>query len=480
MGNKTKIICTIGPASSSVDTLRELVQAGMDIARLNFSHGNYDVHLGTIEKIRRIREETGRNIGILQDLSGPKIRTGNLPESGIELPTDSQVHLKPGHEFSNDRVPPLVPVSYPSLLEDIGEGTRILLDDGLLELRVEKRASDRLECRVVNGGLLLAHKGVNFPGCTLSSRAPTQKDLEDLRFGLENGVDFVALSFVQNREDVEALRREIERRNGNVGVIAKLERKMALDNLDEILSVSDGVMVARGDLAIEAELTEIPIHQKKITHEANRRGVIAIIATQMLDSMIRNPLPTRAEVTDVANAIHDGADAIMLSGESAIGKYPVQAVKIMRRIADNIEEDIGVHRGWGHEERRLRYELVDMAVARSVCTSAEKLNASLIVAHTISGQTARLISQNRPSTPIVAVTPNESTFHQLSLVWGVEAVLMPGFDESFIEAVERGDRELVRRGMAKEGDLVIISAGIPPGKSGGTNVMKAHRVGETQ
>lgn len=479
MSNKTKIICTIGPASSSIETLRELVRAGMDVARLNFSHGNYEVHRNTIEKIRKIREETGKNIGILQDLSGPKIRTGNLPESGIELPTDSEVHLEPGEQFSAGRVPPLVPVSYPSLLKDIEEGTRILLDDGLLEFCVEKRLPDRLECRVVNGGLLLAHKGVNFPRCTLSTRAPTQKDLEDLKFGIENEVDFVALSFVQSKEDVETLRREIEKLKGNVSVIAKLEREAALDNLDEILSVCDGVMVARGDLAIETELTEIPIHQKKITHEANRAGIIAIIATQMLDSMIRNPLPTRAEVTDVANAIHDGADSIMLSGETAIGKYPVQAVRIMRKIADNIEKDIGVHRGWGHEERRQKYGSVDMAVARSVCTSAEKLDASLIVAHTISGQTARLISQTRPSTPIVAVTPVESTFHQLSMVWGVEAVLMRGFDESFINTVIKGDRILAERKLAKEGDLVIISAGIPSGTTGGTNLMKAHIVGET-
>ena len=480
MSNKTKIICTIGPASSPVETLRELVQAGMDVARLNFSHGTYEVHRKTIEKIRMIREETGKNIGILQDLSGPKIRTGNLPESGVELPTDSEVHLEPGEEFSSGRVPPVVPVSYPSLLEDIEEGTRILLDDGLLEFCVEKRVSDRLECRVVNGGLLLAHKGVNFPKCTLSTRAPTQKDLEDLKFGIENGVDFVALSFVQSKEDVQTLRQEIEKLKGNVSVITKLERETALQNLDEILSISDGVMVARGDLGIEAELTEIPIHQKRVTHEANRGGIIAIIATQMLDSMIRNPLPTRAEVTDVANAIHDGADSIMLSGETAVGKYPVQAVSIMRKIADNIEKDIGVHRGWGREERQQRYESVGMAVARAVCSSAEKLEACLIVAHTISGRTARQISQNRPSTPIVAVTPVESTFHQLSMVWGVEAVLMHGLDENFLDTVIRGDRILAERNLAKEGDLVIISAGIPSGTTGGTNLMKAHIVGETE
>jgi pyruvate kinase len=306
------------------------------------------------------------------------------------------------------------------------------------------------------------------------------KDLEDLKFGLEMGVDFVALSFVQSREDVVVLKREIEMQKADVPVITKLERETALHDLDGILSASDGVMVARGDLGIEAELTEIPIYQKKITQEANRRGIVAIIATQMLDSMIRNPLPTRAEVSDVANAIHDGADAIMLSGESAVGKYPVQAVKIMRKIADNIEEDIGVHRGWVREERKQRYESVDEAVALSVCTSAEKLDAALIIAHTISGQTARLISRNRPATPIVAVTPSESTYSRLSLVWGVEAVLMPGIEERFIDTVIKGDRVLVDKGLAKKGDLVIISAGIPAGKTGGTNMMKAHIVGETE
>jgi pyruvate kinase len=460
--------------------MRQLVQAGMNVARLNFSHGTHEDHLNSIRKIERIRKETGKNVGILQDLCGPKIRTGDLPEEGIELSSGSEVHLKPGGRFDSDSDPPLVPVSYLNLLDDIAEGRRILLDDGLLELRVEKRSPDRLECRVVNGGLLMAHKGVNFPKCTLSSRAPTSRDIEDLTFGLKNGVDFVALSFVQSREDMDTLREEIRRESGNVSVIAKLERETALDNLDSILSASDGVMVARGDLGIEAELTEIPIHQKKITHEANRRGITVIIATQMLDSMIRNPLPTRAEVTDVANAIHDGADAIMLSGETAIGKYPVEAVRIMRRIADNIEEDIGVHRGWVREERQQRYQSIDMAVARSACTSAEKLDASLIVAHTLSGQTARRISQNRPSTPIVAITPIESTFHQLSLVWGVEGILMPGFEESFINTVRRGDQLLVERGFAEQGDLVIISAGIPAGKSGGTNVMKVHRVGESR
>jgi pyruvate kinase len=331
---------------------------------------------------------------------------------------------------------------------------------------------------VVTSGVLLSHKGVNFPDCTLSGSAPTKKDLEDLAFGLENGVDFVALSFVQTPDDITVLRREIERLGGEVGVIAKLERGTALQNLDAILGISDGVMVARGDLGIEMDLTMVPIYQKQITAEANGKSAFSIIATQMLDSMMRNPLPTRAEVTDVANAIHDGADAIMLSGETAVGKHPIEAVRTMREIANHVEENIGAGRGWRREERARSYAGGEDAIARSVCTSAEKLGASLIVAHTLSGETARLMSRSRPSTQIVALTPSERTHHRLSIAWGVESLLVPGREDDFIETVCRGDRELVRSGLAAPGDLVIVSAGVPAGESGGTNMMKVHRVGE--
>ncbi len=476
MKGKAKIIGTIGPASSSEETLRRLIDEGLSVARLNFSHGTHTEHLETIRKIKKIRNDTGKNIGILQDLSGPKIRTGLLPGHGIAFEPGATVLFSPGTEFSEKLKPLTIPIDYPHLLSDIQEGARILLDDGLLEVEVLRRASGALECRVLTGGILLSHKGVNFPGCVISQRAPTKKDMDDLVFGLENGVDYVALSFVQTGDDIKVLRREIERRGGNVSVIAKLETRTAVERLDEILPVCDGVMVARGDLGIETELTMLPVYQKRIIAMANQLGVTAIVATQMLDSMIRNPLPTRAEVTDVANAIEDGADAIMLSGETAVGKYPVDAVRIMRQVAENVEQNVGGR--LTSDRRRNTFETGEMAVASSVCTSAEKLGVTVIVAHTLSGQTARLMSRYRPKTAIVAVTPNESTYYQLSLNWGVESVLVPGFEEDFLETIYKSDKVLVEKGYAKNGDTVIVSAGIPAKIAGGTNVMKIHRVGD--
>ena len=478
MSDKTKIICTIGPSSWSVEILHRLADAGMNVARLNFSHGSHEQHARTIEKIKQIRKETGHNIGILQDLSGPKIRTGNLPEEGVVLEDDSLVRLVPGREFDTAASPLCIPVEYPNLLADIKENTRILLDDGLLELTAAKTASDHLECRVVHGGTLLSHKGVNFPGCVISQRAPTAKDLQDLAFGLDQGVDFVALSFVQTSDDIANLRGEIEKRKANVSVIAKLETATSVQNLDGIIDMCDGVMVARGDLGIETELTMLPINQKLIISKANSKGIIVIVATQMLDSMIRNPLPTRAEVTDVANAIHDGADAIMLSGETASGKYPLEAVTIMRQVARNVETNISLTGRWMHDQRQRTYPSGEMAIAHSVCTSAEKLNAVLIAAHTLSGQTARLISQVRPTTRIVAITPVESTHHQLSLAWGVESIYAHGMETDFLKSIARADDILIDAGFVKKDDLVIVSTGIPASIAGGTNLMKIHRIGE--
>jgi pyruvate kinase len=317
---------------------------------------------------------------------------------------------------------------------------------------------------------------VNFPDLILSLGAPTEKDLEDLRFGLAQGVDFVALSFVQTAADLEAVREVVKASKSAPGVIAKLERASALQNLDSIIAASDGIMVARGDLGIEADISMIPVYQKTAIRKANLIGVPVITATQMLDSMIRNPLPTRAEVTDVANAIYDGSDAIMLSGETAIGAYPVDSVRMMRRIADHVEENLGLDRGWVRAEEKENVYSTQLAVAHSVCQTAERLNARCIVAQTISGTTARLISMYRPCTPILALTPEEATFHQLSLVWGIEALLIPKFEKDFLRTAAAGDRILIRRGHARKGDLVVISAGIPAAKSGGTNVMKLHTV----
>ncbi len=464
----------------------------MDVARINFSHGSHESNGKIIARVKRLREETGRNIGILQDLGGPKIRVGRLPGEGIPLRKGETVRLVPdrgepaGEDRSRGGQPEgeqpaaggaTVPVRYPALLEDVVAGTKILLDDGLLEIRVQERTGSVLLCRVLHGGRLYSEKGVNFPDLMLSQGAPTDKDLRDLEFGLRQGVDFVALSFVQTAADIEAVRQAVQRAKSAAAVIAKLERSAALQNLDSILTVSDGIMVARGDLGIEADISMIPVYQKTAIRKANLLGVPAITATQMLDSMIRNPLPTRAEVTDVANAIYDGSDAIMLSGETAVGAYPVESVQMMRRIADHIEENLGLDRGWVREAEQESSYSTQLAVARSVCQTAERLHARCIVAQTISGATARLISMYRPGTPIVAITPEEATFHQLSLVWGVEALLIPQFEKDFLKTAAVGDELLVSKGLVEEGDLVVISAGIPAARSGGTNVMKLHRVG---
>jgi pyruvate kinase len=477
MKGKTRIVCTIGPVCSTPDKLRLLAGEGMDVARVNFSHGSHDSNLAIINHVKQLREQTGRNVGILQDLGGPKIRVGELPPEGVALPEGELVRLAATPIPRAPELRDAVPVNYPHLVADAPENARILLDDGLLELRVETRTDDYLDCRVIHGGRLYSHKGVNFPGLMLTQRAPTSKDVADLQFGLEQGVDYVALSFVQQAGDMENLRQLVSDAEHPPRLIAKLERAAAIQNLDEILEKSDGVMVARGDLGIEADLSMIPVYQKQIIRKSNLKGVIAVTATQMLDSMIRNPLPTRAEVTDVANAIYDGSDAIMLSGETAVGAYPVESVRMMRRIADHVEQNLGLDRGWVRADEDDNSYWPELAVARSVCQTAERLKARCIIAQTISGRTARLISMYRPSVPIVAMTPLESTFHQLSLVWGVTALLLPTFDKDFLNTARMGDRLLLEEGLASEGDLCVISAGIPALETGGTNLMKLHVVG---
>ncbi|MBN1834574.1 MAG: pyruvate kinase [Spirochaetales bacterium] len=477
MQRKTKIVCTIGPVSSTPEKLQRLAEEGMDVARINFSHGSHASNLQIIENLKALREHTGRSIGILQDLGGPKIRVGELPPQGMSLPEGQTVRLTPAPVPDAPELRGAIPVNYPHLMTDVPVGARILLDDGMLELRVEARAAHHLECTVVHGGLLSSHKGVNFPDLTLTQRAPTAKDVADLQFGLDQGVDYVALSFVQEAEDMRNLRELVAGVEDPPRLIAKLERTTAIDNLDSILEVSDGVMVARGDLGIEGDLSMIPVYQKQIIRKANLRGVLTVTATQMLDSMIRNPLPTRAEVTDVANAIYDGSDAIMLSGETAVGGYPVESVQMMRRVADHVERNLGLDRGWVRAEEEDQRYSPQLAVARSVCHAAERLSARCIVAQTISGSTARLISMYRPAVPIVAVTPLRSTWQQLSLVWGVHPLMLREFRKDFLQTAADTDRLLVEKGLACEGELVIISAGIPALEPGGTNVMKVHVVG---
>jgi pyruvate kinase len=466
---KTKIVCTLGPASQSPEVLAALVAAGMDVARVNFSHGTPESNRRLIRDARLAALRAGRNLAILQDLAGPKIRIGELPAGGVRLAAGDLVRLAAGAGF--DARGPVLPLPHPRVLAEVPEGARLLLDDGRLELVVQRRSGEGLECRVVSGGLLESHKGVNFPGLILSERAPTAKDLADLAVGLEEEVDYAALSFVQDGEDLRALARAAG--GSPVKLVAKLERGVALDNLADILQASDAVMVARGDLGVETDLAMIPVHQKLIIREANRRGRPVITATQMLESMMRQPLPSRAEVTDVANAIYDGTDAVMLSGETAVGQRPVETLVMMRRIADAVEANLGVDRGWLPAESEPSGPAE--AVARAACGTAERLGARLILAQTLTGRTARLISRYRPRTAVVAVTPRESTRRSLALVWGVQALCLPGLERDFQETTSRAKRLLAERGLARDGDLLVVLAGMPAG--GHTNVLKVEELG---
>ncbi|MBN2439878.1 MAG: pyruvate kinase [Spirochaetales bacterium] len=477
--NKVKILCTIGPSCSSYEKLTALVNAGMNVARLNFSHGTYEDHGIIINLIKRIREETGKNIGILQDLSGPKIRVGSLPEDKLVLETNMQVKLVVGDTYSHEMGIHHIPVKYDYLLQDTKAGARLLLDDGYIELLIEKKESDALVCRVKDGGILKSHKGLNFPGQVLTGKAPTKKDLEDLAFGIKNNVDFVALSFVQTKEDILELKKEIKRLGGSAFVIAKIERDTAITELDAIVKATDGVMVARGDLGIECELSMIPIYQKQITRICNLNAKPVIIATQMLESMIKNPLPTRAEVTDVANAIYDGSDAIMLSAETAVGDYPVQAVHMMRRIADNVEKNLWLDRGWVRDERPKIHVNPELAVAESICNSAQEMEAAFIIANTMSGRTARLVSMFRPRTEVIAMTPVLATFYQLSLVWGLKTLYDKELNSDFMSMVKKDEELLLAEGCVKKGDHIVVSAGIPHSIPGKTNIMKLHTIGES-
>jgi pyruvate kinase len=474
---KTKIICTIGPASHQTPLILRMAKAGMNVVRLNFSHGSHNDHLKVIENIKNLRKQSGINIGIMQDLCGPKIRVGPLPEGGIVLERNDIVYFYHGDHYLLEKDKAVIPVNYPHLLQDVRENSKILLDDGLLELSVEKKQETRLCARVIRGGVLTSRKGINFPNQILTQRIPTEKDLEDLAFGIKHEVDFIALSFVQTADDIKCIREKLKQKKSRAHIIAKLERQVALNNIDEIIDSADGIMVARGDLGIETDIAMIPIHQKMIIRKCNLQSKPVIIATQMLDSMMRNPLPTRAEVTDVANAIYDGSDAIMLSGETAVGAYPLLAVQMMREITDNVEHNLGLDRGWIIETEHHIEGGGETSIAHAVCQSAKDLEARFIIAHTMSGQTARYISMFRPHTPILAVTPLESTYRQLSLVWGITPVLLPQLKYHFSDIIKNTEHILIKKKYVKKGDLLIISMGLPAARPGATNLMKIHIVG---
>lgn len=472
---KTKIVCTIGPASESIDTLVKLIESGMNVARLNFSHGDYEEHGARIENIRKASEQTGKQVAILLDTKGPEIRTNDMAGGKLEFATGDIVRVAMEEvEGTKEKFS----VTYPQLFDDVEVGSSILLDDGLIALEVtEKDAKNReLVTKVLNPGVLKNKKGVNVPNVSINLPGITEKDANDIRFGLGQGIDFIAASFVRRASDVLEITKILEENDAtHVQIIPKIENQEGVDNIDEILQVSQGLMVARGDLGVEIPAEEVPIVQKQLIKKCNKLGKPVITATQMLDSMQRNPRPTRAEASDVANAIFDGTDAIMLSGETAAGDYPVEAVKMMAQIAIRTEEVISTQ-----DKVALKmHENTDMteAIGQAVGHTARNLDVHTIVAATQSGHTARMISKYRPKSHIVAVTFNEHVYRSLALSWGVYPRLaepVSNTDEMFELAV----KESVDSGIAKQGDLIIITAGVPVTESGTTNLMKIQLIGE--
>lgn len=470
---RTKIVCTLGPASQSEEVLRELILNGLNVCRFNFSHGSHEEHKGRINMVKKVREDLNRPIAILLDTKGPEIRTGNF--------ADPEVLLEEGAEFTitMDEVvgtKEICTVSYKGLADDVKEGDTILIDDGLVGLRVKSVENGNIKCIVENSGIVKNHKGVNVPGVKINLPAITPKDVSDIEFGIREGIDMIAASFVRKASDVLAIREILEKNNaGDVLILSKIENQEGVENIDEILQVSDGIMVARGDLGVEIPTEEIPIVQKMIIKKCNELAKPVITATQMLDSMIRNPRPTRAEVTDVANAIYDGTDAIMLSGETAAGKYPVEAVKVMASIAKRIEQTLDYDRML--KEKGSKNVTVTDAISHATCTTAVDLNASAIITSTSSGYTAKMVSRFRPQAPIIAATSNEAVMRRLALTWGVcpiKSALAGNTDEVIEKSIEAS----IESGYVKNGELVVITAGVPVGVSGTTNLIKVHVISE--
>ncbi|MFZ2448539.1 MAG: pyruvate kinase [Syntrophobacteraceae bacterium] len=470
MFRRTKIVCTIGPRTNSPDKILELIQAGMDVARLNFSHGDHETHRQTIESIRAQSMRAGREIGILQDLGGPKIRLGIIKADKRMLHHGERVALFAGESSDDDAIP----VNYPEFARDVEVGNLILLADGTVQLVAVEKADDRIVCEVLVGGVVVSHKGVNLPLSRLSVKAFTDKDRKDLMLGLDAKVDFVALSFIRGVADLDEVREIIGKIDHPPMLIAKIEKPQAVENFDQILAVVDGIMVARGDLGVEMPLEEVPMIQKKIIRMTRQAGKPVITATQMLTSMMENPRPTRAEATDVANAILDGTDALMLSDETAMGNYPIEAVSTLDRIAATTEPYLD-ERDFLSEEVSDHLHTVPAAISRAACSLALDVGASAIVATSSSGSTARLVARFRPSAPVMALTDHPETRRQLALSWGVIPHLVSAFvdtDQMFASARAWA----VEKGVAKAGDCLVITAGVPVGVPGTTNLLKVMEI----
>jgi pyruvate kinase len=468
----SKIVCTIGPASRDPSILKKLLEAGMDVARLNFSHGSHSEHLATIQILRSTAQKLKKTIAILADLQGPKIRTGPLASGPVQLRSGQKFTITTARILGDST---RVNTTFLPLPKEVHRGDRILLSDGLIELRVERVRGREVNCRVANGGALGEHKGINLPGITLCVPALTPKDKADLKFALAHGVDYIAVSFVRRPEDVQLAKSLIRRAGKDTPVIAKLEKPEAIENLEEILRVSDGVMVARGDLGVEMSPERVPVVQKTIIARAREFRRPVITATQMLESMTENPRPTRAEASDVANAIFDGSDAVMLSAETASGKYPVEAASMMARIICEAEESMTEFARPAMQEKLKVAE----TVAELVCHASRELHMRWIVVFTHSGFTARLISRYRPLVPIAAFSPEAATRRRMALIWGVRPLAIPDL-RKVDQLAEISGKRLLQEKLVRSGDVIAVVAGTPMGVRGTTNFMKFHVIGGTK
>ncbi len=466
--HRTKIVVTIGPASDSPEMMRKMLLAGMNVARLNFSHGNYADHAERIKRLRSVSEELDLPLMLLQDLQGPKIRVGELPAEGILLQEGDSLTLVPIADHTGQ--PNTVSIDYAYVAEEAEPGTQVLLDDGLLELRVEKVNGTAVECTVVSGGVLRSHKGVNFPTLNLRLPSMTEKDKRDLDFGVEQEVDLISLSFVRKPEDIQILKALLKEKGANIPVLAKLEKPQAIANLEAIVDECDAIMVARGDLGVEMSPEKVPMIQKQIIELCNRKGIPVITATQMLDSMIHNPRPTRAEASDVANAIIDGTDAVMLSGESAVGDYPVESVRMLARIATEVEPAIQF---FNYPPSRSDD---GEAISEALHAIEDVIELQCIVAFTETGYAAELVSEERPKVPIVAYTTDPKVYRRLSLNWGVRPILVHQTQHDLTDLLHWMEADLIHRNFAVPGDKVLVMGGIPISETGSPNFLKIHAI----
>ena len=468
---KTKIICTLGPASESEDKLKELMEAGMNVARFNFSHGTHEEQKKKFARVLKVSNELGLNISTLLDTKGPEIRLRDFEGGKVELIAGQTFTLTTEEMMGTSEK---ATITYKNLKNDIQVGNTILIDDGLIEMQVEEITDTDIVCRVINGGFVSNHKGVNVPGAILSMPYISEVDKQDILFGIEMGFDFLAASFARSKEDILEVRKILKEHNSPMKIIAKIENMQGIQNLEEILSVSDGIMVARGDMGVEIPMEDVPVLQKKMIKKAVSQGKHVITATQMLESMIKNPRPTRAEATDIANAIYDGTTAIMLSGESAAGLYPVEAVKTMAKIAERAEQDIDYRSRMQRNHDHTNPDITE-AISYATCTTAMDLNAAAVITVTMSGFTAEMISKYKPGCTIIGCSVNPRVCRQLNLLWGVQPLLVQR-EENAEDLFEASVRNAKKAGYVKPGDTVVLTAGVPLGTPGRTNMIRVVEV----